>query len=247
LEFCIRHFNELCSTNLYARELLDNGDEKHGTVITTNFQTSGLGQGNNIWTSEKDQNLLLSLIIHPEFLLSENVFILSQIAAISLQQIVTAMTECNEVRIKWPNDIYTGDRKVAGILINNDLEQDMVRASVIGIGLNVNQDKFPDTVPNPVSLKMVTGQEHDLNKCLQGVLEEFSDWYHKLENGQFTLIQNKYKSLLYKFGEELTFQRNDNTLFKGRIRGVDQFGMLQIESEGRVLKFDVKEISYPVI
>lgn len=158
----ILHFNELTSTNSYLRENL--GGMPQYAVVTAGFQTAGRGQRGNGWESEEGCNLLFSMLYYPpEWLHPSRQFQISKAVSLAVAETVDRLLEGSdhpEICIKWPNDIYVGDHKIAGILIENALQSsDSIAHSVIGIGLNINQREFHSDAPNPVSAIHFTGRE----------------------------------------------------------------------------------------
>jgi BirA family biotin operon repressor/biotin-[acetyl-CoA-carboxylase] ligase len=164
------HLPSIDSTNNYAKEYIAKSSPIDGTVILADEQYAGRGQTGNVWLSEPNKNLTFSLIYHTSFLLATEQFYLNM--AVSLGIWSTVSNQLSTVKIKWPNDIYVNHQKIAGILIENTISGMYLKYSVIGIGLNVNQDTFPTDVP-ATSLKCLTGQELDrqsvLNKLLNAV------------------------------------------------------------------------------
>ena len=144
-------------------------------VVVADNQTEGRGCGTNRWESERGQNLLFSLMIHPENLPANQQFQISM--AISLAIIDALGQMVGDLSIKWPNDIYWRNGKLAGILIENTLKGNLIKDSIIGVGLNVNQRKFHSDAPNPVSLWQITGQETNREQLLKDILQrlDFKD------------------------------------------------------------------------
>ncbi|MBI4645038.1 MAG: biotin--[acetyl-CoA-carboxylase] ligase, partial [Bacteroidia bacterium] len=145
-----------------------------------------------------------------------------------------------------PNDIYVDDRKIAGILIDNTLRGDQISCSIVGIGLNLNQICFRSDAPNPVSLKILTNEEHDCEKCLDLLCEKIENRYRQLIKNGIERINSDYLNRLYRINEEHEF-KSGNTIFKGKITGVDNFGRLCIELKNRKNKvFGYDEVSFMI-
>ena len=174
------HLSETTSTNQWMKE----HDDGHDFVVWTDYQSAGRGSGSNTWESERGKNLLFSLLIHPVMLKPTEQFRISM--AISLA-IVKALG-LEELSIKWPNDIYWNDCKLCGILIENKMRGRSICQSIIGVGMNVNQTVFRSDAPNPVSLRLITGEEYDCLSLLNSVVEHFT-----LDINPFD-----YRSLLYR-------------------------------------------------
>lgn len=241
----ILFLEETASTNTYAKAWVRQENPAEGSVVLTDFQTGGRGQKGNTWFSTRGKNLLFSLIIYPRFVAAKEQFILSRIASLALKNTLDAYTD--DVRIKWPNDIYWQDRKIAGILIENDLQDQGIQHSVIGIGLNVNQEVFPLDLPNPVSLRQITGVEHDKQAIFTAFIEEFERLYRETENGQITKIEDEYMLDLYRANGYHLYQ-DETGRFQARIENVLPSGHLVLRTldndEQRTYAF--KEVQFVV-
>ena len=156
---------ETDSTNNYLHARANPKELPEGSVVWADFQTAGRGQIGNAWESEAGANLTFSAVLYPSFLPANRQFLISQIAALSVKQLLDKYT--GEVTIKWPNDIYWRDRKICGMLIENDLSGMSIYSSIIGIGININQKEFRSNAPNPVSLYQITGREYDLEQLME--------------------------------------------------------------------------------
>ena len=155
------HLEETDSTNKYLNELCNKQCVEELTTITADFQTSGRGQRGNSWESEAGQNLMFSFVLYPTFLKARRQFLLSQIISLAIKEELERYV--SNISIKWPNDIYWKDKKICGMLIENDLTGVHISRSITGIGINVNQETFCSDAPNPVSLKQINGQSYDLS------------------------------------------------------------------------------------
>ncbi|RRD02324.1 biotin--[acetyl-CoA-carboxylase] ligase [Prevotella sp. OH937_COT-195] len=182
---------ELDSTNNFLREY--DGDEDM-TVVWTGFQTAGRGQGTNQWESEHGKNLTFSMRIRPKGISANEQYIISMMIAVATSEYLAHALHC-EIRVKWPNDIYVGDGKIAGILIENSLSGTHIKECIIGIGLNVNQRVFLSDAPNPVSMVLIDGIERDCREILQSLTNLYS---HYLENLNADEIRRRYRSVLYR-------------------------------------------------
>ena len=165
----ITRFKTLDSTNLYLQNLLNKGENIDNHIIVAEFQSSGKGQGRNVWHSEDGKNLLFSIALDMSFLKAEDQFLLTQMISASMINVLKNYLPEESLFIKWPNDIYFKDSKIAGILIKNEIKGMMLGTSIIGIGLNVNQTTFDDNLPNPISMKMITGKDYDLEEILLAI------------------------------------------------------------------------------
>jgi BirA family biotin operon repressor/biotin-[acetyl-CoA-carboxylase] ligase len=234
--------NEVESTNNYASQLILSKAAEEGTVVLTQFQRSGRGQPGNKWESEAGKNMLATIILYPQFLNAEKQFVLSKIVSLSLVEFLKNKTD--NVSIKWPNDIYVGNKKIAGILIENSIKGNMLFSSLLGIGLNLNQEEFLSDAPNPISLKQITGEEYDIENVVVEILESILMWYKKMETDNFYEIDSTYFSHLFRNGEWAKYSKDGNT-FKAKIIGIGKFGQLQLEKrDGIVEDFMFKEVEF---
>jgi BirA family transcriptional regulator, biotin operon repressor / biotin---[acetyl-CoA-carboxylase] ligase len=236
------YYETLSSTNTEASRLLKSGEQTEGTVVYTGFQSSGRGQTGNRWESEEGKNLLFSTILYPRTVVPEDQFLISMTISLGICDFLDRYYRGAE--IKWPNDIYVGNDKIAGILIENSILGNMIENSVIGIGLNINQDKFKEILPNPVSLKMVTGRDHDTVKCLTELLHDLDKRYKELLYGDNRKIKTDYLSRLYRF-MKWTLYKSGDFVFTGRIIDVMVTGQISIEiKDGAVREFSFKEFIF---
>ena len=212
-----------------------------GSVVVTDFQTAGRGQVGNSWESEGGRNLMFSVILYPDFLPANRQFLISQIAALSVKETLDQYTD--DITVKWPNDIYWKDRKICGMLIENDLTGQSLFCSVIGIGININQQEFRSNAPNPVSLTQITGREYDLDEILNSFLERLYNRYLGLIREQEDEIRNDYMAALYR-GKGFHAYRDEQGTFQARIRGIEPTGHLILElNDGEVRRYAFKEVS----
>jgi BirA family biotin operon repressor/biotin-[acetyl-CoA-carboxylase] ligase len=232
------------STNTYAFSMLKDERPPDGTVILTYNQTNGKGMDQNKWESEPGKNLTLSIVIYPEFLAPAKQFNLNQAISLGILDFVKSKVSGHVTSIKWPNDIYIGDRKVCGILIQHSILGNGISNSVIGIGLNVNQEVFISDAPNPVSLKMITGNQFELEHCLKELLLMIDIRYSSLEEGKHAELRQEYLSNLYRINQWHAYKVND-IIVRAMISGITEYGQLVIEDEsGMECVCDVKEICY---
>lgn len=237
----IYHAN-VSSTNDVAAELINKGRAYEGMVISAGFQTRGKGQRNNIWISDPFTNLIISVILMPEHLLPEQQFYISKIVSLAVTDTLEAFSD--QFSIKWPNDIYHGSDKIAGILIENIITGEKITASIAGIGLNVNQKDFPASIPNPVSLAQITQQKHNVQVIHDEVCKNLQIRYSALKDGNYSGIDYSYESRLYHKDDNLNF-KTINGLLEGKIIGVNKLGQLIIElPEGEHREFSFKEIEF---
>ena len=189
----ITRFKTLESTNAYLQNLLNEGVDIVDNIVVTDFQTSGKGQGKNVWQSEDGKNLLFSIALDMSFLKAENQFLLTQMISVAMINVLKKYLPEESLFIKWPNDIYFNSKKIAGILIKNEIKGMMMGTSIIGIGLNVNQTSFDDNLPNPISMKMITGNDFNLETILNDIcLELRAISQQSMVNGQQSMVNSQW-------------------------------------------------------
>ncbi|HEX6226041.1 MAG TPA: biotin--[acetyl-CoA-carboxylase] ligase [Chryseolinea sp.] len=231
---------ECHSTNTLALELCQQSHTPDGTLIITDRQTSGRGQRGNSWESHPGMNLTFSVILKPTFLAVKDQFLLSMLTSLAIHNYLSE-TCPQAVSIKWPNDILIKQFKICGILIENQLVGDQVNNTVIGIGLNINQQEFG--VQRATSLSLETGQKYDLQNVLEGLLSHLEVRYLQLRQGRAALLREDYLKNLYRFNQRHTFQSGD-VRFEGKILGVDGQGKLRVAIGEQEKTFGVKEIFF---
>ncbi len=233
--------SEVDSTNKYLTDLSkDQLDE--GLAVATNNQVEGRGQRGNTWESQKDKNITFSFILYPNFIKVQEQFLLSQAISLGICDMLAQLIK--GVSIKWPNDIYVNNNKIAGILIEHAISSAQLDRSIIGIGLNVNQKIFSDDLPNPTSLLLETGNTFDINQTLEILCNSVSLRYNEIKNGQMAKIQTDYLKLLYRRNEFHTYS-SDGKKFEAIIAGVRSTGELILETRnGERKEFGFKEISF---
>ena len=234
---------ETGSTNTYAIGLLSKQRPDEGCVVITDYQTQGKGTDSNTWESEKGKNLTFSLILYPDFK-ADHQFLLNKAISLAICDFLHAELPHNDITIKWPNDIYIGDKKVCGILIQNSVIGNHRDYVVVGIGLNVNQTIFTSDAPNPISLKMVTGKDYDLDELLQKLLKFIFEKYAQVKPETSRKIENDYFKKLYRLMEWREYILKD-AITSARIIGTNSYGQLELEAEnGQVFTCDLKEVKF---
>lgn len=238
----LKRYDTLTSTNDFTVELIKSDQPAEGTVIMADFQTKGKGQRNAQWISEKGSNLTFSILLFPSFLKPENHFFLSM--ALSLGLIDMLHHYQIGAGIKWPNDIYTVNGKIAGILIENAIQGDRIKYSVLGTGLNVNQEHFPEDIPNPTSMKIELRTVHHPGKVLKQSLESIEKWFIKLYDRKFDMIKNRYEEHLMFRNQSRKFSAG-REVFSGTIKGINETGQLLIDDGiNNIRTFNFKEVEY---
>ena len=236
------------STNTYARNLSINPDDSTPLVIVTDNQTCGRGQRGNSWESHPGQNLTFSLVLYPRMFAPPRQFELSMLVSVGIVNALKKHIETTaRVSIKWPNDIYIDDRKVAGILIENTLSPSCIEKSVIGIGINVNQQHFESGAPNPVSLVHVIGKETNLKQLLDNVVQAILDMYESyIDDPEPDELTYLYNTLLWRHdGRTYTWHDTaSDTDFEATLIGVDCDGILSLKDTGGTIRhYLFKEVS----
>jgi BirA family biotin operon repressor/biotin-[acetyl-CoA-carboxylase] ligase len=232
---------ECHSTNDEALQRIRSGTAPEGTVIITDNQTKGRGQRSTVWITSPGSNLTFSIILLPSFLQSKDQFYLNISIALGITDFLEQLIPEKAVRIKWPNDIIIDDKKVCGILIENQLSGQRIQHSVIGIGLNVNQSQFE--FDKASSLYALSGNTFKLSELLEGLLERIEARYLMLRNQHLQKLYADYLSKMYWLDETHIFSDAQNQ-FQGKIIGVDEIGRLRIQVEAEVKIFSVKEVNY---
>ncbi|MDR2563091.1 MAG: biotin--[acetyl-CoA-carboxylase] ligase [Prevotellaceae bacterium] len=237
--FNIKHYQSLESTNSEAVRLASAGASE-GTVTITENQTAGRGQRNNVWESEPGKNLTFTLILRPHFIPVHKLFILSKAFGLS---VVKAMDDIIPCSVKWPNDIYTEGRKLAGILLEHSFSGDSLLFSVIGAGVNINQSQFSPEAPNATSLFVETGKVHDTEAILSSILHIFSEYYEQLRKGEYSEVQKGYFDKLYCKTGYHAYITPQGERFCARIADIYDSGELVLETEnGEKREFLFKQI-----
>lgn len=237
--------DEVGSTNSYLLSLA--GELPGRTVIYTPCQTAGRGQKGNRWLSQPGMNATFSYLFKPTGIAARQQFCISQAAALAVAQVLAELSG-ERITVKWPNDIYHGDRKICGMLIENSLDGRMVAYSVIGIGINVNQREFDPYAPNPTSLALVTGSHHSPDDVMRRVCHRLEQHLATLATHGTQALHADYLSVLYWHDEQAhTFSLPDGTTFAATIVDVAPDGMLALRHpDGNVRHYAFKEVIYEV-
>jgi BirA family biotin operon repressor/biotin-[acetyl-CoA-carboxylase] ligase len=222
--------SQTASTNTYLSRLA--ATLPGGTVIYTPSQTAGRGQKGNSWESEDGKNLTFSMLLKRPPVKARDQFYLSEAAAIAVVEALTAEAG-DGFAVKWPNDVYWQDKKVCGMLLENSLDGSGIAHCVVGIGINVNQERFVSDAPNPVSLINITGREHDLMALLKGVCARIEQLVDSLadDNARVDLHQ-RYMAALYRNDGQLhPYEDADGNRFMASVAGIAPDGTLTLRHE----------------
>ena len=232
------------STNTVAQQLQRENRASEGCTVITGHQTAGRGQRGNQWEAAAHENLTLSVVWHPTFLAATEQFLLSQAVALAAldwaRRWLGASGEAS-LRVKWPNDLYVGNQKLGGILIENTLSGPKIQYSIVGIGLNVNQQTF--TVPTATSLGQLTGRPYDLAEAAARLLECLEARYLQLRAGRVGQLRQEYLAALYRYRQSHWFMI-DGQAVMGEIVGVEADGRLAVRLPDGVRLFAMQEIKY---
>ncbi len=231
---------ECHSTMDLIAELARKPKTQEGLVLITHHQTAGRGQRGNQWESQAGMNLTFSLLLQPAFLKPSDQFRLNVAMSVGVAHYLETLFP-DQVAVKWPNDVMVDDKKICGILIQNHIAGHTLHESVIGIGLNVNQNVF--SIPTATSMRMQTGQTFALESVLHLLLEGLEVCYQQLRHGEIGRLLADYEEDLYWRHEVRTFQ-HEGRPFLGTITGVDASGRLEIRTSSGLRCFDVKEVEF---
>jgi BirA family transcriptional regulator, biotin operon repressor / biotin---[acetyl-CoA-carboxylase] ligase len=222
------------STNIYLKNLCKTTFPEEGTVILADFQSNGKGQGTNLWHSAPGMNITMSMLFRPSIKASGH-FYLSEFVSLALHDTLSHFGI--DSTIKWPNDIYVEHRKIAGILVENSIRGHNIIQVVVGIGLNVNETSYPEYLPNPVSMKLISNRDFDKSVVLEVLISKLINRYEFIIHEDFDLLHNQYNQLLYRQGQLSEFHLG-NDKFQATILGVDTSGELNL------VRNDGSECSY---
>jgi len=212
--------------------------------VTAGYQTAGRGQIGRSWYSSPNQNILASLVLRPSFLAVTDQFQLSIAISLAIYTTVLNYLPEREVSIKWPNDIYVDNKKIAGILIQNTLKGSTISHSIIGIGLNVNEVDWPAELPNPTSIAQELGQTRPTGELLAALLAEVERYYLNLQQGHSSYQREAYTQHLYRGGVDARYMEQNGTVLTGQIRGIDDNGRLVVDAGGTAKHYQFREIKY---
>ncbi len=230
--------NEIDSTNKFLLQLHKKKKFTNTVVVTTDFQTSGKGRKGNSWESEKGKNLLISILLRHKLKI-EDQFLFNICVSMSIHELISKYTN-EKVYIKWPNDIIIHNKKIAGFIIDNLVQKNIIHTSIIGIGLNVNQLKFKKYNPSATSISLIKETEIDLDKLKNDLLKILENNYNVLDK---TAIK-KYNKLLFKKGISMQFKTIVG-IIKAKIVSVDIKGAMKLNVEGKGLKkFQADKVKY---
>ena len=232
---------EVNSTNMYAMERIYAGMAVHGDVFFTEYQSQGKGQRGKSWKSAPGESILMSIILDSSPLAASQSFRMSAAIAVAVKEFIEFVTG-QSFLIKWPNDVYQGDRKAGGILIENVLNGGNLKWSIVGIGINVNQESFPGGIANAVSCYLLTGKKYDSSELAQTLAGFVDHYWTLLISGGWQEILTRYNDALYG-RSEIKRLRKGPVVIPCKIRRVDESGML-IAGENEEWNFRHGEVEW---
>jgi BirA family biotin operon repressor/biotin-[acetyl-CoA-carboxylase] ligase len=236
----IIRLKEIDSTNRYLQDLIKEKELKEGSLVVAEKQTAGKGQMGNKWEAEAGKNITCSLVLYPHFVEIVEQFILSELISLALKDTLSALTD--DICIKWPNDIYYKDKKMAGILIENTLYGDKIDTCIVGIGLNVNQEIFTSNAPNPISLKQITNQSYKLDDILINLHQNIFNRYAQLLKGENEKLHQEYQDALFR-KEGYHHYKANGEIFEAKIKRIEKTGHLVLETKNQEERhFAFKEV-----
>lgn len=241
----IQFMTSCTSTNDIVTVKFRNKELSEGELLCTFNQTQGRGQRENTWLSDPEMNIALSFIIKPQHFPVTSAFYFSKAIPVAVCNFFKSISGSKEFEVKWPNDIYFKDKKIGGILIENTVKGDLLKTVLVGIGLNINQEKF--SLPKAISLKKITGQEYVLKDLCSELIPFLDQSLQQVFNFNFSSVENEYLKQMYRRGEIHKFRNVKNgNLFSAEILGTQQSGALVLRNaESNALEnFGIKEIEY---
>lgn len=243
MPFRFLHLEKVVSTNTYLQEISEH--ERARCVVYADEQTAGKGMGANVWESEPGLNLTFSMGVDMTFLKAADQFLLSQAVPLGLLDVLDKWLPSEELFVKWPNDLYFGNRKLCGILINSTVHGMDMGVSVIGIGLNVNQMCFKDWPTHPISMKMVLKKEIALKPLLEQLVHAVDQKIQELRTLDGSAkVKEAYLSRLYHYRVWADYEVN-GLIVRRFITGIDSFGRLEtVDESGTKYVYDIKEIKF---
>ena len=233
------------STNTFLKNLAVNVELDDFTVVSAKHQLSGKGQMGSEWVSEVDKNLMFSVYKRFERLTIENQFCISMIVSLTIHEVLSAL-KLSKIKIKWPNDILSCDKKVGGVLIENKLKDKQIESSIIGIGLNVNQTVFRN-LNQASSLYVNYKRKFDRDNLLKQIVNRLEINFKKYDfssSDSINELHSNYEKLLFNLNLLKPYSLQDETIFDGVIKGVTEIGELKIEVNGANETFNIKEIRF---
>lgn len=245
----IKHLQSTTSTNDEMLRLLSehSADVQEGDMIYADEQTKGRGQVGNHWESEYGKNLLTSIVLYPDFLMADQQFLITQVGALAVADFLTTYVGVRNVSVKWPNDIYVGDKKISGTLNEAMLMGKSIAYVVLGVGINLNQTAFTDYPSNPISAIQLTNKEFDVDKAALLFRQCLMLRYMQLVNGEADKIRRDYMDALYRKEGRYEYEDESGHRFFAQIETVHPAGELELVTDGgEHKKYLFKQIKYVI-
>lgn len=244
MKFFVRHLVETDSTNRYindeASSLWNIAGDADALVVVADMQTAGRGQKGNVWHSSAGENLLLSILVRPQFVAVKEQFCLSQVAALAVK--ATMKHFGIDVSLKWPNDIYVGNRKLCGMLLELQYSGLNIEQAIVGIGININQTSFAKMDKTPVSMQLLTGNSYDIKDVQEVLLHNFSKYYTSLFSHTLQSVVTEYEQSLLGFGKSMNYRDAEGD-FSATIIGIENDGHLLLQRcDGKISRYAFKEV-----
>lgn len=238
----VRRLETTDSTNNYLRHIALTPDIDF-LFVTAEYQTAGKGQGNNHWESENAKNLLFSMKCMPCNVGASEQYILLQTVAVAVCKVLSWYLN-KQCVIKWPNDIYYGDKKLSGTLSECTLRSGCVNEFIAGVGINVNQTVFQSDAPNPVSMANIAGSTFDRNALLDDIAKEISHWFEYINNEDFDTVRTEYERLLYR-RTGIHKYRDKDGIFDATYEDILRNGHLLLRrTDGNLSEYEFKEVKF---
>lgn len=236
------HLSETNSTMSELRKSCYLNSQHAFELLTADFQTAGHGQKGTTWEADKGANLLFGFVFHPSFLPASQQFYLSEALALAVRSALAVYTD--DVKVKWPNDVYWYEKKICGMLLEHTLSGNTIATTLTGVGINVNQQCFHGDAPNPVSLCQIVGHEVDRGTVLSDVIRAFVWRYDLIREGKTAEVHKEYGQYLYRSEGFHTFKDGEG-VFQARIVSISPMGMLTLQKEnGTQRSYAFKEVAF---
>lgn len=233
--------NAIDSTNSFLRQLSTEESVDDFTVVVTDYQTDGRGQMGTKWQSQSDKNLMFSVFKDINGMDIASHFYLSMAVSLAVFEALKVF-QINQLKIKWPNDILSEQKKLSGILIENVIKQNKLQSSIIGIGINVNQTLFND-LPTATSMQLISGKHFDREQVLKEILNQLTYYFSILNSKSYAILKHAYESNLFRINKPSTFKDKEGAFFTGFIKGVSDSGHLKVLIEDDIVKlFELKDV-----
>lgn len=237
----IIQLDEIDSTNNFAQKFISTNKQADRTIVLADFQFKGKGQYHNLWESEKGKNILMSIILENVRLKVDELFFLNILTSLAIINVLKAKG-FEDAKIKWPNDIFIKDKKAGGILIINNIGHEIIKNSIIGIGININQENFGQNLKNATSLKLESGIELNISELVNKIADEFFNLYDNLD---FRYLKSKYEENLYKIGQIVELIDPDSNILTAKLVGIKHNGDLIVNLNNRIK--DINHSDYRIL